>query len=310
MRQTDAWFIRFNHMPKQPDTLSRYKDPTGTLGSTALKRGVWFVKHKVFFYKLTVVTLSIVCAVTVSISAFLWIRYIAFDYWNDQDDAIRRIQSAPNYAAAQPLYEASPLSFGRLEVSKSAQDQYDFIIDVKNPNTQFLADVVYRVSFADGVSRNERVMLMPGAQHPIGLFGVVSASFPARPEIELVSVAWQRISPHDIRDPAGFLEDRLQMVPSTFTYEAAGSAGVTLARVTFDLTNESIYSYWEPQFILELLRGGSRVGITVFSLDSIRAGEVVPIDLRLSLDTTSVSSIRLHPLVNVFDADIYIPIGE
>lgn len=285
---------------------SQYIDPTNELSNRELALGVWYVRHKNQLRSIGIMLLALWCAGTVGFSLWQWGQYLLFGY--QQDELLYREwqQQLVNYRTLQPKYQAQSLIIHDVEVFRSAPNKYDLAASVQNPNPRHVAYVEYQFEFGSGQTTLLQATILPGQSRPLAALGIDSAQFPQAIRLNLVNVKWRRINPHRLQDVAGFMTERLKFTYSHFLFSSPDrNAGVPVPRITFDVGNNSAYSYWKGLFMVELFNGATRVGVVPLSLDQFLTGEIRPVDIRLFGDTPTVTAIVVSPIINLFDQSVY-----
>lgn len=299
-------------MLKSASKLSQYIDPSGDFSTKDFKRGMWYVRHKLLLRRLVIGILLTWNIVTIGIGIFVWSNYALFGYWNDNRLLASHLSSAQNYTLLQSGYTAQPLVFGTSNIFNSSEGKYDFVTEVTNANTSFAAVVNFRYTYGGNKETTSATrVLLPNATDMLALFGHSETQYPTQATLVIDDIRWQRIDAHRIPNPRTFMDERLRFTIENFSFTPSGSIESGGAgRVSFDVTNASVYSYWEPVFYLSLKRSGSVVGVLPFSQKEFRAGETRRVDIATFLDILSVDDSMLLSVVNVFDPDVYLPVGE
>ena len=295
---------------KKVDNLSRYVDPSGGISNRQLRFGEWYVSHKMIFGKISVGLLAAWCALSIGFSVFSWGNYIFFGYNEDQQNLREQTQLVADYTAIQSTYVPRPPQVNNVLVFNSAPGRYDFVAQLKNSNERWVANVRYFFTFSGAKTQVHETTLLPGESRPVVVFGHESSVYPASSKFIIESIAWDRVNPHRIRDVASYMKPRLDFSAEDVTTLEAGLGGASTHQVSFNLVNNTAYSYWEPEFYVEILNGGQLSGVIYMALDGIQAGEAVPVDLRSFADELPVSSIGIAPVINIFDPDVYIDPGK
>lgn len=298
-------------MEKKVDKLSRYSDPTGEFSNRQIKLAEWYLKHKLLLQKIGKNFLIVWCAATVGYSLSYWVYYLSYGYFQDQNTLNRQTVEFQNYQSMQSSYGAQALQVGNIEVYNSVSDLYDFVARVTNPNERWLATLTYKFSYAGGESETKTTVLWPGASRPVVAFGVSAGAYPGYPNLVMEKVEWKRLNPHSTLNVKDFVATRSQFTTENFAFTSASrSAGILNHIIQFDLFNDSAYSFWDPEFYVELKDGGQTVGVIYLALDKFKAGEQRKIDLRSWVDNLQVSDIVIWPVFDIFDKGEYMPVGE
>ncbi|OGH68523.1 MAG: hypothetical protein A3J66_00385 [Candidatus Magasanikbacteria bacterium RIFCSPHIGHO2_02_FULL_47_14] len=308
---TDRIFVYTTLMfsKKSPNNFTRYTDPTGELPTGELKAGFWYIRHKLLLGRIGVGFLVAWCVLTVGYSLFGWGKYLFFDYAKDQRMLQRQVIEIPDYTVVQPLYQAQPLSLGSTDVFQGAPDRYDFFTPVTNPNERFLASVTFSYTYSGGQTATATAVLMPQVPQALVVFGEEADQYPGAARLTIHEIDWQRISPHVIPDVNAFQAERDIFIVENVTVRDAGVDEVPVPQVEFDLTNDSVYPYWEPRFVAELLQGGRVIGIQFLSVQQLRGKETRHIKFHTQSSIRGVSDVRLLPLFSIFDLGEYMSAG-
>lgn len=294
-------------MPKRSD-FERYIDPTGELTNKHLKIGELYVTHKILLRKVLIGLLGTWTLITVSIGIVVASEYLFSGLWNDRDARIEQTRLFSDYSRMRAAYTAQELTFGNVRVLPSAPGRYDFVMPVQNQNERYIAEVIYHYTYSGGRTSTSSMVVMPGQNQLLPELGVESLSRPGSVEFRVDDINWRRISTRAVRDVREFIDQRLAFVTENTDVQPA--AGDAPARVTFDLINDTVYSYWSADFFIELKNGGRLLGVVPLSVSELRAGETREVDVRPLMSLLDVTSISLTPRMNIFDPDLYIQIGR
>ena len=139
------------------------------------------------------------------------------------------------------------------------------------------------------------------------MLGVQSeVGFPRQARLVIEDIQYKRINAHSIADPQEFIDTRLTLMVSGTTYIAKNEAeGVASNGVSFSVENNTVFSYWELPMYIELLRGGQTVGVTYTNVRDFRARTSREVELFFVQSLPFIDSIRIYPLVNVFDPTVF-----
>jgi hypothetical protein len=152
---------------------------------------------------------------------------------------------------------------------------------------------------------------LPGEERPVVAFGQALPGFPTGVRLVVEKTDWQRVSAHDVGDMLTYLGARLNFPTENFTFVRAqgGADNIPAHQISFDIKNDSAYSYWQSVFYVDLLDGGARTGIIYIELKEFRAGETRHIEIGSLAGDFNVTDIRVHPVINVFAGAVYMAPG-
>lgn len=291
--------------------ITAFQAPDGELTGKELFLSEWFLKHKLLLGRIGTIVLGVIAFGLLGFSSWKWGEYLIIGYDEDRRLVEEQVALFQNYEALQPLYAAQDITVSPPAVFRSAPGKYDFIAAVVNPNEQHVVLLQYQFIFPGWETSVAETTILPGERRPIALFGVEIPSTPTNVRLSLISEKYRRIDSHLIPNARAFAEERIKFRGDRVQFfERFLGDGASVPRVTFDLSNDSAYSYWQPAFYIELLSGGNTIGAASLILDRFLSGEKRAIDLRLFGDVRGVTDIRLSPVVNVFDPSVYMAPGE
>ncbi len=296
----------FDKKETKKDPLAGYKDTITDFTNQELKAATWFVVHKEVLQKIGLWSLIVFDVLFLGYGLIGWGSYAIVGYTNDRNMLSNELVQTQNYKALQPRYRAQRLQFSSPTVFENGEGNYLFATDVENNNDSWIAHVTYAYEHADGSTDVETVQIMPHSRVPLVQGQGTLTRRPATVRFLPKDISWERIDPHTIPKVDAYLEERNAFRIENMSFSSAGKQGVDAARMTFDLTNQSVFSYWSPLFVAELLDGVTRVGVIPFAEDQFLAGETRTVDLRSFSSELFVSDIVIHPLVNFFDEGVYI----
>lgn len=297
---------------QQSDQFSRYQDPTGEFSNRTFEAGEWFVRNKLKLKKIFVTILLTWSIISVGGGFIYWGYYFSTGYWNDKKMMVQQIAEIEDYESKHIMYGPKDLLFDDFNIYETIREGgYDFVVDVKNPNDQWLATVQYKFTYADGETPTSTTIILPGAERPLVYLGQDRSFYPNQAKLEIVDISWKKIDPHKIFDTATFIASRQAFSFGNIEYRIASDfQGVPNNSVIFDIRNDSSYSYWEADYYVELYSSSGPVGVTFLRIDKFRTGETRNIDIRSYVNNLNVENIKIYPIVNVFDEEIYIKLGD
>lgn len=288
-------------MPFNPDNLSESEDLT----EKELKFGYWWLSHRAQLRQGLIIALLVFDAIFLGFALFKWGHYLAVGYWADQKMARELVKPAVNFAGLKEHFSAQPLVILNTYLFTGAA-KTDAAAMVKNPNERFFVSFDYDFDLGGVKTPSRRGFLLPGEEKPVAELGILGTGGASGAVLELKNLTWQRIGAHQIQDMAAYLSERLNFSAAEVNFALPSVSGLRSSQLTFKLTNNSGFSYYEPKFLLRLESGGNLVGLEQAVFSQFLAGETKEVDLRLFNQNINVSGLRLAPEINIFDPQAYI----
>ena len=287
------------------NSFSGYKDVSGEFTNKMFKRAYWIVTHKIFLRNLLISSLIFWCVITLGYSIFVWVKYFTIDYFEDETMRAQQTVDLPDYTGIHVTYAAKKLKFSGTNMFKSAEGKYDFVTTVQNPNARFLATVTYHYSYSGEKTASFSTIILPKKENILAVLGEKVERSPSRGRLVIEHINWQRISNHTIPDIEKHMEARLQFLVDDFdvVYTRAGSK--TVPTVEFSITNASYYSFWEPQFYVELLKGNNTAAVLPLFVNKFMSEETRTFELHPIIPIKNITNIRVLPNVNIFDTTTF-----
>lgn len=287
---------------KKKVNIAKYEDPTNEFGAKEFKYGTWYIKHRLILYKTLIGFLIGISAIFWLFSLWKWGVYI-LDY-NKTQQLQQSLSGSVNYTGIHSHFSAQPLQVISSQVLPSGQNKYAAMAQVINPNGRFLIFFDYYFVVGGQNTPVQKTFLLPGESRPLSYLGVENAG---GADLILENITWQRISAHDVVNTKDWQAYRLNFAVSDFVFlKSLAQEGNNADAVQFKLTNNSPYSYVNPDFYVVLSSSGGMVGILPLHLDSIKSLETKSIDLRSLAPGLYVSDIAVYPIINVYDSSAYL----
>jgi hypothetical protein len=284
---------------------SRYEDVTGEFTSAQFKRSLWFSKHKVFFYKLTIGLLVAVSVLFWGFSLIRWGDYLLNGIVADiklRNDLV----SFPDYTGIQAHYAPKPIEVAGVNVFNGGSKSYDLVADVANPNSNFI--VYFDYYFTDGTNKTpvQKSFLLAGENRPVSYLGLKD-NYPTGINLVLENVVWKRISAHFIQDVLVWQKDHLNFSVSDLSFTAPqGAEGAQANIIKFNVHNNSPFGYRDGVFVVGLMQSGNLVGVMPLNLKNFKSLESRAVDLRNFSENLLITDIELFPLIDIYQKEVYL----
>ncbi len=294
---------------KPPSKLSQYTDPTGELSNKDLAFSGWFVRNKIFLRKITIGVLIGWIVIGGLYSIVMLGSYLFSGFWVDRENRLETVQGFENYTQIQQNYAAEKLLIDSVKIFQTGE-MYDFVAMAQNPNPDFVARLRYKYVFEGGETPSKVVTVLPEKKFPLTLYGFESQIYPAGARLVIEDTRWRRIDPHVISNVESYIGSRLNFLVENIFIEKNGIGGPVPSRITFDIKNDTAYSYYEARFALVLLSGNSIEGVIPVSIKDFRSAQTFPVDIRPVFDIVGIDDIELIPVMDIFDQTEFLPVSS
>ena len=291
---------------KQPAFL-KYEDPTGEFTTAEFKYSLWYVKHKLLLYRLTLIGLTVFSAVAWAFSIWRWADYAIVGI-----DADRRLGKELSRFSDQTIlhdkFSAAALSVIDTSILPGGVNKYDAVAAVANPNDHFRVSFDYHFIVDGNALPTQHTFLLAGETRPVVYFGIEGTAAPGSAELVLENINWQRVPARLVGDPLAWQAQRLNFVTDAFVSIPPNPAtGIAAHVVQFKLSNRGSSGYRAPTFYVGFLFQDSLVGIMPLRLPQLGYAETAQVDLRSFVSNLQVSGVKIFPLIDVYDREAYLP---
>jgi hypothetical protein len=290
---------------KKDDKLSQYEEPIGGFSSKDLRLATWYVKHKDQLRAIFVICFFILDVALIGYGFWGWAEYAILGYRQDHVMHANQVVEVEDYTVQHVRYAARDLQFASPEMYESGINRYDFVMDVQNSNEKWVAEITYQFVFGGGMTESKTMTVMPGVRQPLAVFGVQSAITPSGVRFQPLHIKWKSVDPHIVSDPTNYLAKRNNFVIGDVEFSFSSDEDTGGHQVVFDVTNDTVFSYWSPQFLVEFRDGDKREGLFFITIDEFESGQTSIVQIQSFAENLYVSNVVLHPLINFFDASEY-----
>lgn len=290
---------------KPQDKFSRYVDASGQFTNNELKAGEWYVAHKLVLRTILIWILGIWCVLSVGYGLIGWVMYYTSGYFKDRALVRSSVAQFQNYTQIQENYKAIPLDLNSIQVYSPVDNRYDFVTKATNNNERIVIRLKYHYEFAGGKTETSDIVVLPKSTVPVASLGQASDMYPSNPVLKFDEIKYERINAHVIPRIKDFLTQRTrfrvenpEFIPPT--------EGVVASRVKFDIINDTVFSFWEPLYFVEVISGGTTIGIFSITVPELKAEERRALDVSTFIDISGADDIRITPIIDIFDQSVFI----
>jgi hypothetical protein len=284
------------------------QDPPTDFTEGQLQFAGWYVYHKILLKKILIGFLILLSVIFWGYGLYGLVNYY-FIEGPAFNAAINSLTKSINYSTINTAIQPKNLLFGTTTIFSSGAGRYDFAAQVSNQNSNWRAEFTYDF-LVDGVARPERnSFILPGDQKYLFDLGVDEANKPHQVLLEVKNLAWRRINPHDIPDYAAWRDARLNFVVQNVKFSPAAIQGaISISRASFDVTNNSAFSFWDVGFAIFLYRGSSIAAVNYITLEEFRSGQNRPVEVSWFEPLSSITQVKVVPEVDIFNPSVFMPV--
>jgi|SaaInlStandDraft_5_1057022.scaffolds.fasta_scaffold36423_2 hypothetical protein len=271
------------------------------------KLSLWWVEHRASLRRLGI---GLIAAFDVVL--LLFVAWVAIDTYAISFDAERRVVAEAVAFGQSDLHAytlanaADDLEVTQEKVFSIGEGRYDLFAMLLNSNDDWWATITYHFTTDEGDSEITTGFILPSEEKPIVDIAFESDSNVSDAELVLDSVDWHRVDHHMIHDYQAWEDDRLNLLVDSASFSKQTEfENDIFGRASFQLTNSTAFSYYEPRFFILLMKGSNVVGVNRTSLSDFESREEVKVDLNWFGTLPSVTNIEVVPEINLFDLDSY-----
>lgn len=177
----------------------------------------------------------------------------------------------------------------------------DILALVENVNAQHYATFSYRFIFDGGETQPQVGYINPAQSTYLSAFGV-PVERRANVRLHIDAIAWHLVDRHAIDNTEQWLAQRNDFPVAQVEYASESAQGAT---VTFALTNNTTFSFWQPAFFIILQKGQTIIGVSRITVSDFLRGETRSVSARLFGSFPPTATVRVVPDIFFFDPGVY-----
>ena len=270
-----------------------------------LKASYWYVSHKAQVRRAFTGGLIVVCLALYSYSFYQLGLFLIVQGPEELKQLDQLTASSLNYRAINTRQQPRPLQIVSFDATGSSDGVTDFVVRLRNPNDQFAARPVTIQLLSGGATvATKQTFILPTEEKLVTFFGQsVSSSATA----SIVATDWTRV-----RDFTEFAQARLQFQISNIDFKTSQQSGIRgelpISVLSFDITNDSAYSYWHVGTYASLKTQGRVGAINFTTVDQLRSGETQTVEMRWFEPVPPTSQVEILTEVDILDPTVYMPV--
>lgn len=266
----------------------------------------WWIDHR-----FTLKQASLLAAIVAEGLLFLFIVWNFFDAFllstqQDEEATAHMVAYGPSETHAFAIsQQAEELKISDARVLSLGDGRYDFYAEVTNLNEKWWAEFTYMFTSGD-VTQEGTGFVLPSSQTPVVIFSVASSVPLTSATVQMDKIIWHRLDAHMIPFYDLWQQDRFRLAITDISFDPSFKLnGKQIGRMTFTVTNEGPYGFYEVPIYLLLSRGGQVVGVNRTELSTLDAGEIRQVTVNWFGAMPSVSTYKVETHINLFDPDVY-----
>jgi hypothetical protein len=293
--------------------IKQYKDPEG-LTPFKMSLGLWLVQNKPLFKLFVYVILIIISVITWSRFLYVYGEYIIFGMRYDQEiifDLSQRLIPDHSY-----FVELMPndIKLGKVQVLKIADQKYDIFVQINNPNEQYYCSVEYHFAADNKEFGSSTAFLLPNDSKYLYTLAKEFNKNPTSFQIIIDSLGWSRIDKKRIPDWQSFKDNHINTKFSNIKFTPANETGLSekenLSTLEFQVKNDTVYNYWEIDFVILLKNREKIIGINRYKQYNFLAEKSYDIDMTIAGVIGYVTDIIIYPELDIMNNELYIDYGD
>jgi len=270
------------------------------LTQAEFKTGYWLYEHHSLFKKIVVWCLVVVCVGLWGYASIKFISYLATIKAHEQM-LVSLVGETLDTTDIHERNKAQDIEVVSVMAVPSGTN-YDLVALVRNPNLQWSANRVTFTFTSGGEAKAqgedfilplaEKYIFVPDVDLPGSITDIV---------LSVDKVEWQRIK--NFKDfPITDFTISKQQLDNLADLSDNSQVG---SRLTFDLTNNSAYSFWQVAVVAILKSGAGVVGIASRIVDNFDSGQTQPLTFFWDFNSANVTNIEVKAEVNVLDQSVF-----
>ncbi len=282
-------------------SIDEFTNGDNHLTEKQLKMGYWLTVNRPKLYQALIIFLIVFNVAFGGYSLYKWGDYLVNGYLADQAMLKEISRPLTNFKNLKEHFAAKQIVIEGVNTFVSGA-KVDAVALLNNPNNDFIVRFDYDFVFGGGKTELRRAFLLPNESRPVTELGIKDLNGEAN--IEIKNIDWERISNHKIKNPRDYISQRKNFETGNFKFTPAVALGLTENRISFNVFNNSLFSYWQVDLVVLLKNGESVIGAEVVGVDNFKSEEKRLVELAID-PRLYPTSIEVYPSINVFDEKVY-----
>jgi hypothetical protein len=288
--------------------LKRYETDVEGISLKTLETGLWWTKNRQTLKKILIVFLMLAGIAGWGYTIYGFGYYLFFGM--NADEQMMRLFVKTDTIGQSYLNQIGPKNISLSPAGYVADgDKYDLYVQAANPNARWRASFDYCFKRPNGEKSCGHDFLLPGGKKYILALAQNFSAPPADLTFSFDSLNWAKINNHFIADWNGYQKDRLdfsitgqQFIPAD---RNVASEKISLNSLTFNIRNNSAYSFWEVPLTIVLTDLGRVVFLDRYPVSVFLSHDSRNIKITWPGAIGEATGIDIVPDLNILDQGIY-----
>lgn len=285
--------------------LEKYVGPEG-ISTKELEAGLWYVEHRRQLRMALIIFLAIISAVSWAYTIYGFAYYLARGMKEDEILTKQLVEASSVGHEYVSKVSAKQLILSPIGVLSSSGNKYDLYTVLENDNERWWAEFDYYFTASGRQTKKSSGYILPFESKYLTALAQEFDSQPQNANLVMENIKWHRVNQHEISDWQTFRDSRLNIEASDIKFTPAGGSQ-KLNQLSFNITNNTAYNYWDVGFTILLTSGGNLISINHYGLSDFMSGETRLVEINWAGATGSISQAKIIPEINIMKDDIYIP---
>ncbi len=272
-----------------------------------LRLAKWYLDHKTRLYKSLLGLLISVNIVFWGLAIYHFINYLLLTETHEQM-LTELTKNKIDYLKFHEHFKPQDLAIIKsVFLAPNTSDQikkYDFVAIIENPNKELLISLVeYYFSWDTGQTEVKETFILPGEKKYLTALGQEAGKKPIKVQFVFSDIKWQRV---DSRKEVPDILSKMSIKEINLNYVMAEDRNLVIPKISFEIKNQSIYSFWQVNFIIILYQDSNIVGVNTLLAKQWKSNEQREMELMWP-NIPSHTQIAVVPEINPFDQEIFMP---
>lgn len=273
-----------------------------------LRFAQWYLSHKRRFYRMLIGLMIVVDFIFWGLALYQFVVYIFLSESHElmlrelTVDRIDYLSFHKHFAPDDLIVDSQIL------IQYPGSRQYDLVAKIKNPNSQWRIPLVEYYFSLDGEKTEiKKDFILPNQEKYFLVFRQELGIKPSNFEVNFLKIDWQRVRP-DKQASLQILSE-IEVGDIELGFAVPEQKMVSLPRVSFKIKNQSIYSFWQVNFIVILYQGNQIVGVNTLPVKKLLGNEQRQVELMWPSIPYS-TEIGVIPDVDIFDQSNFMSLTQ